>query len=91
VSASVAGQLASLTAGPVVRYSGPNRYATAAAVSKAMFPTGTGTVFVAIGTNFPDAVAAGPAAGLMHAPILLVDGNTGLPQPTSAEVQRLGG
>jgi len=91
VSASVAGQLASLTAGPVVRYSGPNRYATAAAVSKAMFPTGTGTVFVAIGTNFPDAVAAGPAASLMHAPILLVDGSTGVPQPTSAEVQRLGG
>ncbi len=90
VSASVAGQLGPLTTGSVVRYSGPDRYATAAAVSKALFPLGTGTAYVAIGTNFPDAVAAGPAAGMLHAPILLV-GNLTVPPPTSTEVQRLGG
>jgi len=46
-------------------------------------------VFVSIGSNFPDAVAAGSAAGMLHAPILLVDGSGGVPTPTADEVQRL--
>jgi Leucine-rich repeat (LRR) protein/putative cell wall-binding protein len=90
VSSGVAGQLASLTSGPVLRYAGANRYATAAAISKAVFVSGSGTVFVSTGTNYPDAVAAGSAAGMLHAPILLVDGSMSVPQPTSTEVQRLG-
>jgi len=89
VSPAVAGQLASLTSGSVLRYAGANRYATAAAVSKAVFPSGSGTVFVSIGTNYPDAVAAGSAAGMLHAPILLVSGASAVPAPTATEVKRL--
>jgi len=57
----------------VVRYFGANRYATAVAVAKALgSPT---TVLLATGTNFPDALAAGPAAAHVHGAILLTDGS----------------
>ena len=58
----------------VVRYSGADRYATAVAVAQALgSPT---TVLLATGTNFPDALAAGPAAAHLHGAILLTDGST---------------
>ena len=73
VPATVAGQLTSLGYS-VVRYSGADRYATAVAVAKALgSPT---TVLLATGTNFPDALAAGPAAAHVHGAILLTNGST---------------
>ena len=73
VPATVASQLTSLGYS-VVRYSGADRYATAVAVAKALgSPT---TVLLATGTNFPDALAAGPAAAHVHGAILLTDGST---------------
>jgi putative cell wall-binding protein len=73
VPAAVASQLTSLGYG-VVRYSGADRYATAVAVAKALgSPT---TVLLATGTNFPDALAAGPAAAHVHGAILLTNGST---------------
>jgi micrococcal nuclease len=74
---------------PVTREAGLNRYATAAAVSKAHFGPGVGVVYIATGTNFPDALAAGPAAAKGGGPVLLVKGNS-LPPETAAELQRLG-
>jgi putative cell wall-binding protein len=88
VSSSVVTELEGMASCCVSRYWGANRYATAVAVSEAVFPTGAGTVFIVTGSDFPDAVAAGPVAGMLDAPILLVTGAS-VPTPTGAEVTRL--
>jgi putative cell wall-binding protein len=72
----------------VQRLAGSNRYATAAAVSAASFAPGVATVYVATGTNFPDALAAGAAAAERNSPLLLT-GPTSLPAETAAELSRL--
>ena len=88
VSGRVAGQLDALTAGPVERIAGPDRYATAVAVSSATFAPGVGAAFVATGASFPDALAAGPAAIKSRGPVLLTHpGN--LPAATRDELIRL--
>jgi len=76
------------TAGEVTRWSGADRYATAAMVSAKSFATGVGVVFVATGANFPDALAGGPAGGMLGGPILLT-GRDSLPLATVAELTRL--
>jgi hypothetical protein len=70
------------------RLAGDSRYATAAAISKESFPNTGGTVFLASGETFPDALSGGPAAGTQAGPILL-SRQKGLPQETIAELQRL--
>lgn len=89
VSASVEAGLKAY-APSVTRLSGSNRYATAAAVSKDTFAPGVGTIFIATGTNFPDALAGGPIAGILGGPILLTDPNS-IPSDTRTEIQRLTG
>jgi putative cell wall-binding protein len=54
------------------RVSGTDRFATADSVAETAYPNGTSTVVVASGSSFPDALAAGPAAAKMGAPVLLV-------------------
>ncbi|MDO5689999.1 MAG: cell wall-binding repeat-containing protein [Tissierellia bacterium] len=54
----------------VIRISGASRYATALEVSKAAFGQSR-YVVVANGENFPDALAGGPLASALSAPILL--------------------
>ena len=77
---SVATQLTGLGYA-VVRYGGADRYATAVAVADGLGdPT---TVLLATGTNFPDALAAGPAATKAGGVVLLTNGST-LPAETSA-------
>ncbi len=73
---------------PVRRISGAGRYETAIAVSQSAFPAGAGIVLVATGLNYPDALAAGPAAGNLNAPLLLTDPNA-LPQAVRDEIVRL--
>ncbi|MGZ6343915.1 MAG: cell wall-binding repeat-containing protein [Candidatus Limnocylindrales bacterium] len=79
--------------GSVQRIAGSDRYATAAQISAFAFPTpftaGNGTVFVATGANFPDALAAGPAAAHKGGPLLLVPGTGALPSSVTAELTRL--
>ena len=72
----------------IARYAGADRYATAAAVSKATFAAPTSVAFVATGIAFPDALSAGPYAARLHGPILLSTPST-LPATTKAELQRL--
>jgi putative cell wall-binding protein len=72
----------------VSRLAGPDRVATAAAVSEATFPGPVARVYVATAGNFPDALAAGPVAGLGGAPILLT-GAEQLPAATAVELARL--
>ncbi|NYF11551.1 putative cell wall-binding protein [Leifsonia sp. AK011] len=69
------------------RIAGADRYETAVEVSQRI-PASTGTVFIANGVKFPDALAAAPAAAVAGAPVLLVNG-TDIPASVSAELQRL--
>jgi len=68
--------LASVTAAApqavVERWGGQDRYATAAQIATSGTPAGSRTVVLAAGTNFPDALAGGPASGLQDAALLLV-------------------
>ncbi|WKZ81656.1 MAG: cell wall-binding repeat-containing protein [Acidimicrobiia bacterium] len=72
----------------VCRIYGADRYATAAAVSQDSFPGGAGIVFIATGSDFPDALAGGAVAARLGAPLLLV-GDDHLPSSTTAELARL--
>ncbi len=71
------------------RIAGANRYETAVKLSKQVFtnPNEVDTVFIATGTNFPDALGAAAAAGHRGAPVLLVGDQ--LPGPVAAELVRL--
>ena len=73
---------------PSERTSGIDRFATAAAISEHSFPDGASTVFVAIASDFPDALAAGPAAAHNRSPVLLTSRDA-LPQVTADELRRL--
>jgi putative cell wall-binding protein len=87
VSATVAGQLDAYTTGPVSRWSGADRYATAAAIATQAFPS-AGSVFVANGLNFPDALAGGPSAGAFGAPLVLTAPGS-LPTASRQQLTRL--
>lgn len=88
VSASVQDQLASFASDRVVRWSGPDRYSASAAISKATFRPGVGSVFVASGLVFTDALSGAPVAGMNASPVLLV--RTGdIPDAIASELRRL--
>ncbi|HEY3924660.1 MAG TPA: cell wall-binding repeat-containing protein [Acidothermaceae bacterium] len=80
IPASVQTQLT--TAGyQTTRYAGANRYATAVAVADALGDPAT--VLLTTGLNFPDGLAAGPAAAHIGAAVLLTDGGV-MPPETEA-------
>lgn len=57
-----------------VRWSGSDRYRTAAAIART-FPPGTDPSFVALGTDYPDALVAAALAGRHDAPLVLTSGD----------------
>jgi putative cell wall-binding protein len=64
------------------RLAGADRYSTAAALAADAYPAGADTVFLTVGTSFPDAVASGPVAGGPNGgPVLLTEAGS-LPAPT---------
>ena len=71
----------------VSRIAGSDRYQVAVNVSK-NFPTGVPVVYIAKGTDYPDALAAGPAAAKAGGPVLLVT-PTAVPTAVEQELQRL--
>ncbi|MBO1769477.1 cell wall-binding repeat-containing protein [Agrococcus sp. TF02-05] len=73
--------------GQVSRIAGSDRYDNAAAVSAAFAP-GIETVYVASGTNFPDALAGAGLAGSTGSPVLLTRQQS-LPESIRAAIQRL--
>jgi spore coat protein H len=73
---------------PVERRSGPDRFATAAAISRASFPDGAPIALVASGATFPDALAGGAAAAELGGPLLLTHRGE-LPDSTAEELARL--
>lgn len=72
----------------IERIGGGDRYATAAAISRAFFGATGRTVFVATGAGFADALAGGPAAAQVGVPILLTQ-RDGIPSSTASELSRL--
>lgn len=86
VSEPLAQHLQSCTDDGFQRLAGPDRYATAAAIAEHW--STAETVFLATGLNFPDAIAAGPIAGLNNSPVLLTHPDW-LPAHTDAAITRL--
>jgi putative cell wall-binding protein len=86
VSAAVFNELGAMA--PTQRISGSNRYVTAVEISKAAFPNGAGVVYVAVGTNFPDALAGAAQAAASGSPILLTPSDV-LAQSVIDEITRL--
>lgn len=79
----------SAVTGPVVkRVYGSDRYNTAVALSKLGYPGTAPVVYVATGANFPDALAAAPAAATLGGPLLLSAVDK-LPATVKTEIQRL--
>jgi spore germination protein YaaH len=72
----------------VTRIGGPDRYAVSAGISFNTFAPGVPVAYVAVGTKFPDALSAGPAAAHQGGPVLLT-GPTSLPAAIAAELARL--
>ena len=77
----------------VTRSAGADRYTTAVSVSAAAYPTASTpvkAVYIASGTNFPDALGAAPAAAAAgrQGPLLLVS-PTAIPSSVVAELKRL--
>jgi putative cell wall-binding protein len=71
VSESVRADLEQYAAGSVERVQGADRYATSRALARSAFVSAT-TAIVASGANFPDALAAGPAAAAYEGPVILI-------------------
>ncbi|WP_161958470.1 cell wall-binding repeat-containing protein [Ornithinimicrobium cavernae] len=71
----------------VSRVQGENRYDTSARIA-AEFPAGQDVVYLANGTNFPDALAGAALAAKHEAPVLLVQQDR-IPQPVAAQLDRL--
>lgn len=72
----------------IKRLSGANRFATAAAISRATYVPWVPYVFIAAGASFPDALAGGAVAAQTGSPLLLVNQGS-IPSETVAELQRL--
>jgi putative cell wall-binding protein len=87
LSDQVVTQLRTLTGATVTRVAGADRYATAAALTQ-RFPAAVTKVYVATGSNFPDALATAARAGHEGAPLVLV-GKNAVPATTAAALKRL--
>ncbi|GAA1447330.1 cell wall-binding repeat-containing protein [Leifsonia poae] len=73
VSAAVEKTLSAIA--PVKRYAGADRYAASRGLVDGVFgKTGVPTLYLATGSNFPDALSAGAAAGSTGSAVLLVNG-----------------
>ncbi|HVN11286.1 MAG TPA: cell wall-binding repeat-containing protein [Kineosporiaceae bacterium] len=68
---------------PQTRFSGVNRYDTAAKIATATFPSAD-TVVIASGASFADALAGNYLAGNVGGPILLTDPNSLSPETAAA-------
>ncbi|MDA3011763.1 MAG: cell wall-binding repeat-containing protein, partial [Actinomycetota bacterium] len=70
------------------RVAGLDRYETAAKLSASSFTSGVAVAYVVTGEKFPDALAAGAAAGRSGGPVLLTRLKS-LPSVTVTELKRL--
>ncbi|GAB47102.1 cell wall-binding repeat-containing protein [Mobilicoccus pelagius] len=70
------------------RIAGDTRFDTSVEVAKKYFPGQHDTVYVANGMNFPDALAAGPAAAQANAPLILT-AKSSIQDNAMAEIGRM--
>ena len=75
-------------ASTVLRAAGADRFGTAIALSKMVFPSGANELFLVNGLNFPDALASAPSAGFWGASTLLAK-STCVTTGTRTESSRL--
>lgn len=75
------------TVAPVTRAAGADRYEASVNVNRVF--TTAATVYLAKGTNFPDALVGGVLAGLTRGPLYVVP-PTCVPQPVLDEIARIG-
>lgn len=71
------------------RLAGRGREHTAAAVARAGFPDGAPEAVIAAGTDYPDALAGGPLAAVLDAPLLLAN-PSGVAEVTLSALDDLG-
>lgn len=88
VSSAVTDQLAGYSTAPVQRVAGTDRYDTSVKIAQEFLPA-AGTIYLATGASFADALAAVPVAGLNRAALLLSRRDC-LPRPVHLEISRLG-
>jgi peptidoglycan/xylan/chitin deacetylase (PgdA/CDA1 family) len=88
VSDAVVGAIDALTTGTVLRVSGRDRYITGVLLSQLSFASAQ-QVMLVTGTDFPDALSAGPVGARRAAPILLTR-SACVPQVVATEIARLG-
>ena len=88
IPARIAAEVGRLARVSITRVAGSTRYGTAASVSGATFPERVDTVFIASGEDFPDALSATPAAGMLRSPLLLIEQDE-LPARVALELCRL--
>lgn len=90
ISDAVVSQVTSAAPGAAVkRLAGADRYETSALVADTAAAQGAGSVVLATGADFPDALTGGPLAVSLRAPLLLVQ-PTCAPGPVVDEVKKLG-
>lgn len=70
------------------RLAGGDRFATSVAISQRTFPGTASVVYLASGMNYPDGLAAGPAAAHQGGPVLLTPPGS-VPQSVLDEIERL--
>jgi len=70
------------------RAAGTDRFATAVALSRYLYPATAPAVVLANGLDFPDALSAAPLAARLEGPLLLTARDR-LPSPVAAEIKRL--
>lgn len=92
VSTNVVSELGLLVpSATIVRIEGIDRYDAARKLARFAFGGyDNGTAYVAVGSNYPDALAAAAAAGLEHAPLVLDNGSGTLDPATTSLLQDLG-
>jgi zinc D-Ala-D-Ala carboxypeptidase len=89
VSDTVVARLRQLaTSGTVTRLAGADRYTTGVAVSSASFAPPIGSLFIASGLKFADALVAVPVAAKTNGALLLVPGSS-VPSAVRNEAKRL--
>jgi len=90
VTDAVATALDAFTIGTVTRVAGTDRYATALATSRDTFSGAVGgSVIIATGENYPDALSAGSLFAGHGGPVLLAQPGSGLTPALVAELARL--
>jgi hypothetical protein len=85
VSPAVTAKLQSLGY-TIDRVAGADRYSTAVAIANAVDPAAS-QVLVASGTNYPDALSAGAAAGAYNGMVVVLTNGTSMPASTEAYLE----